>query len=201
MGQAILPTPAIGGVGIIPDVTQMATIAFKQEGDAIILIGGHGTHLGQSMYLREVLGREEGTPPPVDLDSRERKHGDFVRRKIRNGRATAVHDISDGGLVAALAEMSLASKIGCKIELPREVEAHEALFAEDQARYVITCRPMDAHPLLSAAEDAGVPATRIGTVTGSGLIVMGEASISINKLREAHEGWFPGYMSSAAEMA
>jgi phosphoribosylformylglycinamidine (FGAM) synthase-like enzyme len=166
----------------------------------IILIGGHGTHLGQSMYLREVLGREEGTPPPVDLDA-EKKHGDFVRRKIRNGRATAVHDISDGGLVAALAEMSLASKIGCKIELPREVEAHEALFAEDQARYVITCRPMDAHPLLSAAEDAGVPATRIGTVTGSGLIVMGEASISINKLREAHEGWFPGYMSSAAEMA
>jgi phosphoribosylformylglycinamidine synthase II len=199
-GQGILPTPAIGGVGIIPDVTKMATIAFKQEGDAIILIGGHGTHLGQSMYLREVLGREEGTPPPVDLDA-EKKHGDFVRRKIRNGRTTAVHDISDGGLVAALAEMSLASKIGCKIELPRDVEAHEALFAEDQARYVITCRPMDAHPLLSAAEDAGVPATRIGTVTGSGLIVMGEASISINTLREAHEGWFPGYMSSAAEMA
>jgi phosphoribosylformylglycinamidine (FGAM) synthase-like enzyme len=199
-GQGILPTPAIGGVGIIPDVNRMATIAFKNEGDAIILIGGHGTHLGQSMYLREVLGREEGTPPPVDLD-KERKHGDFVRTKIRKGRLTAVHDISDGGLVAALAEMSLASKIGCKIELPRDVEAHEALFAEDQARYVVTCRPMDAHPLLSAAEDAGVPATRIGTVTGSGLIVMGEASISINKLREAHEGWFPGFMSSASEMA
>jgi phosphoribosylformylglycinamidine synthase II len=199
-GQGILPTPAIGGVGIIPDVNRMATIAFKNEGDAIILIGGHGTHLGQSMYLREVLGREEGTPPPVDLD-KERKHGDFVRLKIRKGRLTAVHDISDGGLVAALAEMSLASKIGCKIELPRDVEAHEALFAEDQARYVVTCRPMDAHPLLSAAEDAGVPATRIGTVTGSGLIVMGEASISINKLREAHEGWFPGFMSSATEMA
>jgi hypothetical protein len=83
--QGILPTPAIGGVGIIPDVNRMATIAFKNEGDAIILIGGHGTHLGQSMYLREVLGREEGTPPPVDLD-KERKHGDFVRLKIRKGR-------------------------------------------------------------------------------------------------------------------
>ena len=112
-----------------------------------------------------------------------------------------MHDISDGGLVAALADMALASRIGCKIELPREVEAHVALFAEDQARYVVTCRPMDAHPLLSAAEDAGIPAARIGTVTGSGLIVMGEASISLNKLREAHEGWFPGYMSSATEMA
>ncbi len=81
-GQGILPTPAIGGVGLLPDVTQMATLAFKQEGDAIILIGGHGTHLGQSMYLREVLGREEGTPPPVDL-ALEKKNGDFVRIMIR----------------------------------------------------------------------------------------------------------------------
>ena len=126
-GKGILPTPAIGGVGLLPDVSQMATLAFKNEGDAIILIGGHGTHLGQSMYLREILGREEGTPPPVDLEQ-EKANGDFVRMKIRKGLTTAVHDISDGGLVAALADMALASGTGCKIELPRNVEAHAALF-------------------------------------------------------------------------
>ncbi len=97
--------------------------------------------------------------------------------------------------------MSLASGIGCKIELPGGNDTHAALFGEDQARYVITCRPMDAHGLIGAAEDAGVSAARIGTVTGSGLIVMGEASISLNKLRAAHEGWFPDYMKSAAEVA
>ncbi len=199
-GKGILPTPAIGGVGLLPDVSQMATLAFKNEGDAIILVGGHGTHLGQSMYLREILGREEGTPPPVDLEQ-EKANGDFVRMKIRKGRTTAVHDISDGGLVAALADMALASGIGCKIELPREVEAHAALFGEDQARYVLTCKPMDAHSLIGAAEDMGISATRIGTVTGSGLIVMGEASISLNRLRQAHEGWFPEFMSTATEVA
>ena len=163
----------------------MATLAFKHEGDAIILIGGHGSHLGQSMYLREILGREEGTPPPVDLQL-EKANGDFVRTVIRKARATAVHDISDGGLVAALADMALASGIGCKIELPRNIEPHAALFGEDQSRYVLTCRPMDAHGLLGAAEDAGIVATRIGTVTGSGLIVMGESSISLSKLRSAN---------------
>ena len=152
------------------------------------------------MYLREILGREEGTPPPVDLEQ-EKANGDFVRMKIRKGLTTAVHDISDGGLVAALADMALASGTGCKIELPRNVKPHAALFAEDQARYVLTCRPMDAHGLIGAAEDSGISASRIGTVTGSGLIVMGEASISLNRLRKAHEDWFPDYMSTAAEVA
>ncbi|MEO1159125.1 MAG: AIR synthase-related protein, partial [Pseudomonadota bacterium] len=94
-----------------------------------------------------------------------------------------------------------ASGIGCKIELPRDIETHAALFGEDQARYVLTCKPMDAHGLIGAADDAGISAARIGTVTGSGLIVMGEASISLNKLRKAHEDWFPDYMSTAAEVA
>jgi phosphoribosylformylglycinamidine synthase len=195
-GEAILPTPTIGGIGLLDDWRQMATIAFKAEGDAVILIGGHGYHLGQSIYLREVLGREEGAPPPVDL-AREKRNGDFVRALIRGRRLTACHDISDGGLAAALAEMALASKLGCGIELP-EADAHVALFAEDQARYVATCRPGEVEDVLAAARAAGVAAQVLGTVGGPALTVAGAVSISLEALRSAHEGWFPAFMDGGA---
>ncbi len=191
-GQAILPTPAIGGVGLIPDVDRRCGSGFKSDGDAILLLGGHGSHLGQSMYLREVHGLEDGPPPPVDL-ARERRHGDFVRRLIRTAKVNAVHDISDGGLAAALAEMCLASGRGARIELPPK-DGHVALFAEDQARYVLTCPPDAAAALIREAEAAGIDLMQIGSVSGNGLIAMGYATISLNMLREAHEGWFPAFM-------
>src|SRR5262249_8378761 len=87
-GRAILPTPTIGGVGVLDDFTRSATLAFKRAGEVILLIGDTQGWLGQSLYLREVCGREEGAPPPVDLIA-ERRHGDFVRRLIGDGRATA----------------------------------------------------------------------------------------------------------------
>ena len=87
------------------------TLAFKTEGEAILLIGETRGWLGQSLYLREICGREEGAPPPVDLAA-ERRHGDFVRALIGDGLVTAVHDVSDGGLLVALAEMAMASRLG-----------------------------------------------------------------------------------------
>ena len=191
-GQAILPTPTIGGVGLLPDLSKMATLAFKNEGDVILLVGGHGTHLGQSIYLREILGREEGAPPPVDLAT-ERKHGDFVRGLIRAGEVTAVHDISDGGLILALIEMAMASKrFGAAVD----GLDHVRLFAEDQARYVVTCRPGKVATILASAEVASVPAEHIGLVTADPRLIVGEAaSISMSELSNAHEGWFPAFMS------
>jgi len=188
-GQAILPTPAIGGVGLIPDIAVMATLAFKTEGEAIVLIGGHGTHLGQSLYLREILGREEGPPPPVDL-AKERKHGDFVRGLIRSQRVTACHDLSDGGLVGAVSDMALAGKLGADVN----VTGHAALFGEDQARYVITCPAASAEKLLAEAATAGIPAALIGTVKGDALKLDGTA-VPLNELRHAHEDWFPAFMN------
>jgi phosphoribosylformylglycinamidine synthase subunit PurL len=188
-GQAILPTPAIGGVGLIPDIAVMATLAFKTEGEAIVLVGGHGTHLGQSLYLREILGREEGPPPPVDL-AKERKHGDFVRGLIRSQRVTACHDLSDGGLVGALSDMALAGKLGADLN----VTGHAALFGEDQARYVITCPAASAEKLLAEAATAGIPAALIGTVKGDALKLDGTA-VPLNELRRAHEDWFPAFMT------
>jgi phosphoribosylformylglycinamidine synthase len=191
-GKAILPTPTIGGVGLLPELDKRMGLAFGDEGDAIIIIGGHGSHLGQSMYLREVLGREDGAPPPVDL-AEERRNGKLIRKLIRNQRVTAVHDISDGGLIAALADMALASGHGAIIDLPEE-NRHALLFGEDQARYVITAPPLDAHSIIGKAEDLGIAAPRIGTVTGDCLNILGSTSISLEDLRHAHEDWLPGYM-------
>src|SRR5690606_2189412 len=103
-GRGILPTPSISGVGLIDDFTTSATLAFKAENEAILLIGETQGWLGQSVYLRDLCGREEGAPPPVDLAA-ERRHGDAVRGMIRGGVVNAVHDLSDGGLAVALAEM------------------------------------------------------------------------------------------------
>ncbi len=186
-GQGILPTPAIGGIGLIPDLDRMATIPFKADGDAVLLIGGHGSHLGQSIYLREVLGREEGAPPPVDL-ALEKKNGDFVRSLIKSGQVTAVHDVSDGGLGLAVIEMAMASGLGASL-VPL---THEQLFGEDQARYVVTGSPA----ILEAAARAGVAAEQVGTVTADATLkIAGGPSISVADLRSAHESWFPAFMS------
>jgi phosphoribosylformylglycinamidine synthase subunit PurL len=160
-GEAILPTPTIGGIGLIPDLARTATLAFKADGDVILLIGGHGRHLGQSLYLREIHGREEGPPPPVDL-ARERRHGEFVRNLIRAGQVTAVHDISDGGLAAALCEMALAGGLGAEIEPagPAAPEPHVALFAEDQARYVVTCPAATPRPCSRRPPQRASPPSR-----------------------------------------
>jgi phosphoribosylformylglycinamidine synthase II len=190
-GQAILPTPAIGGVGLLTDLSKMTTLAFKADGEAILLLGGHGSHLGQSIYLREVLGREEGAPPPVDL-AREKHHGDFVRNLINHGQATAVHDISDGGLATTVTEMALASGLGAKLD----ALSHEALFGEDQARYVLTCKPGEAAKIITQAHVKGIDVIRIGTVTVEATLnVQGQAPISLAELKSAHEGWFPAYMA------
>ncbi len=141
-GEGILPTPAIGAVGLLKDVRRMATIAFKREGDVILLIGDTRGHLGQSIYLREVEGKEEGAAPPVDLAT-EKKTGDFVRALIEKGRVDTVHDVSDGGLLVALAEMAMAGNIGADVGVAgTTVEAIPFFYGEDQARYIV-CAPIE----------------------------------------------------------
>ncbi|WP_067334797.1 phosphoribosylformylglycinamidine synthase subunit PurL [Stappia indica] len=193
-GEGILPTPAIGGVGLLPDLSRRAAAAFASEGDVIAVIGGHGTHLGQSAYLRDILGREEGAPPPVDLAA-ERRRGDFVRELIRSGRVTAVHDISSGGLAVALAEMAMAGARGARVKVP--APAHAALFGEDQGRYVLTFSAEEAASVLEDALDEGLEIVEIGRVEGSDLTVEDILTISVAKLRETHETWFPHYMAGA----
>nr|WP_246423135.1 phosphoribosylformylglycinamidine synthase subunit PurL [Roseospira visakhapatnamensis] len=189
-GQAIPPTPTIGGVGVIDDLDRMATVAVPAEGEAILVIGGGPADgwLGQSLYLREIAGREEGAPPPVDL-AVERRTGDLVRGLIQAGRVTACHDVSDGGLLVAVAEMALAGSIGATLSVDT---TPAALFGEDQGRYVVTLPEAEAASLLA---DLGGTARRIG-VTGGDALVIGADSVALATVRTAHDGWLPGIMSS-----
>jgi phosphoribosylformylglycinamidine synthase II len=195
-GRAILPTPAIGGVGIVEDVSRTARIAFPAADQAILLVGRTEGWLGQSIYLREIFGREDGAPPPVDLLA-ERRHGDFVRDLILDGLATACHDCADGGLAVAVAEMAMASGIGARIAAPEAAPRLDAwLFGEDQGRYLLTTA--DPEAVLAGAVAAGVPAARIGTTGGGELTVEGAGAISVASLRTAHERWFPAWMAGDA---
>jgi phosphoribosylformylglycinamidine synthase len=194
-GTGILPTPTIGGVGLMADVNKRASIAFGEEGQNIIVIGETIGHLGQSLYLREIEGREEGTPPPVDL-AVERLNGDFVRDLIESGRITTCHDISGGGLGIALAEMAMASDIGCTIDVPEDAPAlHGWLFGEDQARYIITTGGADA--ILAEAKAQGVRAEKIGQTGGKQLTVGTQATISLKELSDGHQNWLPDYMAQS----
>jgi phosphoribosylformylglycinamidine synthase len=194
-GRAILPTPSIGGVGLLDDFRKSASLSFKADGEAILLVGETTGWLGQSMYLREVCGREEGAPPPVDL-TEERENGDYVRSLIIDGTATAVHDLSDGGLLVAVAEMAMASGIGAVLaEAPQDVPAHAHWFGEDQARYVITVPADLADATIARARDAGVLVSRMGTTGGAALALPGEAPAPVATLRARFEGWLPAYMA------
>ena len=214
-GRAILPTPTIGGVGLLADFAASATLAFKAANEAILLVGSSQGWLGQSLYLRDICGREEGAPPPVDLAA-ERRNGDFVRELIHRKVATAVHDVSDGGLAVAVAEMAIAAGIGADLQAASEAPSRDGAnaglpeapapvphpafwFGEDQARYVVTVRVSDAAAALELAGVNRVPMRRIGTTGGSALTLPAQRHIPVARLRERFENWLPGYMSGGSQ--
>jgi len=189
-GSAILPTPVIGGVGLIADAAKAVDLALKGDGNALILVGETKGHLGASLYLREIEGREDGAPPPVDLAA-ERRNGDFVRGQVAAGRVAACHDVGDGGLLVAIAEMAMAGGKGIMLaDLPA---ANAVLFGEDQGRYLIeTSAP---GTVLAAAKNAGIYTQRIGAVGGAALTLPGGNAISVHDLKAANEAWLPAYMA------
>src|SRR5215467_2948716 len=193
-GCAILPTPTIGGVGLLDQFTQSMTIAFKADDEAIFLVGETRGWLGRSVYLRDLCGREEGGPPPVDLAA-EQRHGDLVRGLILDGLITAAHDVSDGGLLVALAEMAIASGIGAVLEAPSGILAHAFWFGEDQARYVITAK--QSKPVLERAKAAGVPLAPLGATGGTLIAIAGERPLRVDDLKRRFEAWLPAYMAGA----
>ncbi len=194
-GVAIPPTPAVGGIGLIPDGAPMARLALPRDGDSLLLLGTEAGHLGQSLYQEMATGRYEGAPPPVDL-AQEKAAGELVRGLIRNGAVSAVHDVSDGGLLVAIAEMALAGGRGAALEAaPDNLPAHALWFGEDQGRYVVAASPDNADAIHKAAALAKVPVRLIGKVGGDALTLAGEAPLPLAALRSAHEDWLPRFMS------
>lgn len=206
-GRAIQPTPTIGGVGLIADYKLARGLGFTAEGHTILVVGGvyearsgHRGHLGQSLYLREIHGLEQGDAPPVDL-ALEKKNGDFVRAHILNGTIAACHDISDGGLLVAVAEMAMASGIGALVD-QISPGAARYWFGEDQGRYVITTDNPDA--MISAAKDQGIEIVKIGMTRGDQLILNfteGLQSCTVADLVEINESWLPRYMDGPADLS
>jgi phosphoribosylformylglycinamidine synthase subunit PurL len=192
MGKGIPPTPAIGGVGLIEDVAKTATLAFKAAGEDVLLIGGAPRWLGRSAWLATIAEQDEGAPPPVDLAA-ERRNGEFVVSLVGARRVSAVHDLSDGGLAVALAEMAMAGGIGATIAA--EGPEHAFFFGEDQGRYILTAAPAKAPAIVEEAEQLGVPCSRIGVTGGDTLRLGGAAPVALAALIEAHENWLPDYMN------
>lgn len=202
-GSAILPTPAIGGVGIITDLSKMMTMHFKQAGDAIYLVGPEfwakpdptRSHLGQSLWLRVVKGMEAGRTPPTDLVV-ERTAGEIIHELIADGLVNAVHDLSDGGLAVALAEMALAGDIGAETDLAGNPDYTPAQwwFGEDQGRYLVTVPDVAAlnEALAKGTRDADtaqIGFQRIGTVGGDKVL-----GVQLSDLRAANQRFFDEWM-------
>jgi phosphoribosylformylglycinamidine synthase subunit PurL len=201
-GSAILPTPAIGGVGVLEDVSKMATIGFKGEGNAILIVGGPGVeggnNLGQSLWLREVHGREDGPPPLVDL-KHERKVGEYIRELISLGFVSAVHDVSDGGPIVAIAEMCLAGNVGAMIDDDYDYTT-DLLFGESQGTYILGVKDELYAAVVDLAESKGIGAYPIGD-TGGLVIGFNDAggrgfNIPLSDLRAAHESFFKDWMEA-----
>ncbi len=200
-GRGILPTPTIGGVGLLPEWNQSVGIGFVAENQPILLIGGpaeRGTHLGQSIYLRDLFDRRDGDAPRVDLAA-EKKTGDFVRKLIRSGVVTACHDLSDGGLGVALAEMAIKGGIGANVTDVERNDPVLTFFSEDQGRYLVTLNldPQgdEIAALWKEAESLGIFAPWIGTTGGTSLTLGATKPVPVATLTHAYESWFPNYMA------
>ena len=199
-GVAILPTPVIGGVGLLEDLGKSATIALKRHDEDIILIGSCSGWLGQSIYLREIHGLEMGAPPPLDLDE-EKRNGDLVRNLIKQGTVSACHDVSDGGILIAIAEMALASVkdamfLGVKITNPTNIPDHAFFFGEEQSRYILTSS--DANSILEIAKKHNVTAKILGKTTKHQELTIDKiGNISLQRCFEINERWLPKYMKTA----
>ena len=195
-GTGILPTPAIGGVGLLADSSKMATIAFKRTGQTLILIGDTMDELGASLYQKIILKEDAGAPPHVDLDA-ERKNGDFIRAFIASGDIDTCHDLADGGLIAALADMAIDGGFGAAITLENSLPTHTALFSESQARYLVATDKATANAIIAKADLAGVTAQTIGETGGDMLSVGDDVKINLADIIDAHTNWMPHFMAAA----
>ena len=190
-GQAVLPSPTVGGVGLLKDYKKRVAKAFQREGNTIIRIGDMKGHLGASLYVKEMMKEEvPSAPPSVDLET-EKCHGDFVRLCIEKGWVTACHDVSDGGQLIAIAEMAMAGDMGATINIAPDIAR---AFGEDQGRYILTATHEMAERILTRAPEMGVTAMAIGE-TGGDSIVIEDASIKVSELREVNEHALPDYMT------
>lgn len=189
-GEGIYPTPAIGGVGLIKDISKTKTIAFKQNNSLVYAVGETKGHLGNSQYLSIVQHKELGSTPVIDLN-KELKNGKFILELVNQDLALSAHDIGEGGLLVAAAEMSLSSGIGITIDCA--IKSHEFFFGEDQGRYLIEIDKQNEDTLKKLSADHGVVVEYIGQTKDDVIEIKENSKISIEELKNNHEKWFPDF--------
>lgn len=187
-GAAILPTPTIGAVGVLDDLSNAVGLAYREPNLHLLLIGESHGHLDCSLYQQTFLGGRKGPPPPVSVEL-ERHVGDLIAGLIASGIVLACHDVADGGVLVAVAEMAMAAGIGAELSLG---EDPGILFGEDQARYIIAVR--DPAPIKTAAQRAGLAVRSIGITGGYALQLGSTAAISVDMMRRAHQAFLPDLM-------
>ncbi len=197
-GKAIQPTPAIGGVGLLKDMSKRCDASFKRAGDEIFVIGKTAGHIETSLFEQVILKTEsKKNPPKVSLED-EKKHGEFVRELIENAEINACHDISDGGLLVSLFEMS-SEALGCQVDYSAlaqnsAAELNHLLFGEDQGRYVVALDSALSAEFKKKAEKKGIALVKVGTVIKEKIKIDAE-EISVKDLRNLNEAVFPKHFS------
>jgi phosphoribosylformylglycinamidine synthase len=192
-GKGINPTPAIGGVGLIENLNHFSTLHLKRDNDTVLLVGKTDGYLGQSIYAKEILNITSGLPPKVNLKN-EKKIGDAIRDLININKLDTVHDISDGGFLVALTEMSISGGIGVKIHLDEKDVSPKFLFGEDQGRYIISVPDELISDILRILESKNIFFQKIGKTSGTKIIINDSEEIEIKSLKKIHEDWFNEYL-------
>ena len=187
-GEGIYPTPAIGGVGLIKDLSNVMTIALKKNGNYLCVIGKSSNHLGNSQYLSIIKNKELGSTPSIDLNE-ELKNGKFVLSCIEQKIFEAVHDIADGGLLVALSEMSMCGEKGVQVDINKS-SLHGYFFGEDQSRYLVEVSKDNFEDLMSEAENNNIFVEKIGVTQDNQFEINNIGKIPIQELIRAHESWF-----------
>ena len=192
-GKGINPTPAIGGVGLIENLNHFSTPHLKRDNDTVLLVGKTDGYLGQSIYAKEILNIISGLPPKVNLKN-EKKIGDAIRDLININKLDTVHDISDGGFLVALTEMSISGGIGVKIHLDEKDVSPKFLFGEDQGRYIISAPDEQISDILRILKSKNIFFQKIGKTFGTKIIINDSEEIEIKSLKKIHEDWFNEYL-------
>ena len=192
-GKGINPTPAIGGVGLLDSLDHFSTPSIKRENDNIIILGETKGHLCQSIYAYEIFGDSKGLPPKVDL-LMEKKIGDTVRDLVKKLKIDTVHDISDGGLLIALTEMSVAGNIGFDLDVSQKNLDNGFLFGEDQGRYIILVEDKNLSETIEYIEKNNISYSSIGKSCGNKIIIDKNNEADIEEIRDLYENWFENYL-------
>ncbi len=184
-GEGIYPTPAIGGVGLIKDLSNVKTLSLKEDGNFLCVVGKTANHLGSSKYISIIQSKEEGGTPEINLDT-ELKNGNFVMDAINQKLIASAHDVGEGGILIAISEMCISGNLGITIEIETDFP-HGYFFAEDQSRYLLEVKPNNYDECKKLANSNNVHFEKIGIVGGDKISIKNIGEQQISTLKSSFE--------------